>query len=413
MKKSMVAVVRCESYDAGITRRAVARAFEILGGPRAYFNQNERIVLKPNMASATRPEYNVTTHPAVFSAVAACLKESGVSLSYGDSPATASCERAAHGTGMAQAARELAVPMDEFDTGKKVRYTKARALGSFPIANAVLNSDGLVSIPKFKTHHVSRITGAVKNQYGCIPGLNKARLHARFPLPQDFAAFLVDVCSFVRPRLYVMDAVIAMQGSGPNTGDPNNLGVILMSADPVALDSIACRLVHCDPAFVTTNVAGRDAGLGTYDPDAVETRGDSLEEFADPHFKIPRKPVRGITGSGALRILKDIVAPRPVINRRTCTKCGSCVNICPVSPKAVDWGPKGKTRPPQYDYSLCIRCYCCQEACPERVITVKTPLAAHLVPVGARLGPLVVGRINRVRRLIKFQIRAKTKPEAS
>jgi len=52
-----------------------------------------------------------------------------------------------------------------------------------------------------------------------------------------------------------------------------------------------------------------------------------------------------------------------------CIKCGMCVNICPVKPKALFF--KKKENPPVYNYSRCIRCYCCQEICPEGAVGLK------------------------------------------
>jgi formate hydrogenlyase subunit 6/NADH:ubiquinone oxidoreductase subunit I len=47
--------------------------------------------------------------------------------------------------------------------------------------------------------------------------------------------------------------------------------------------------------------------------------------------------------------------------------------MCPVSPKAVDWHDGDKKKPPSYKYERCIRCYCCQELCPEKAISLKVP----------------------------------------
>ena len=55
---------------------------------------------------------------------------------------------------------------------------------------------------------------------------------------------LIDLNQCVNPRLYIMDGITAMEGNGPGSGDPVDMKVMLMSTDPVALDSVFCRLVH-------------------------------------------------------------------------------------------------------------------------------------------------------------------------
>ena len=74
-----------------------------------------------------------------------------------------------------------------------------------------------------------------------------------------------------------------------------------------------------------------------------------------------------------------LISPRPVIEAAKCGQCGVCVKMCPVNPKAVDWHNGDKSRPPTHKYERCIRCFCCQELCPERAIRVQTPLLGRLL----------------------------------
>ena len=78
--------------------------------------------------------------------------------------------------------------------------------------------------------------------------------------------------------------------------------------------------------------------------------------------------------------MKNRIIPRPAMVPENCTKCGTCVHVCPVNPKAIDFrGGNGREEPPSYDYNLCIRCYCCQEMCPDDAITIETPLLGRLI----------------------------------
>ena len=69
----------------------------------------------------------------------------------------------------------------------------------------------------------------------------------------------------------------------------------------------------------------------------------------------------------------------PYIIDEKCTSCGTCVKVCPVTPKAVDYHNGDQTIPPVHHYDLCIRCYCCQEMCPSDAIEVQTPLPGRLI----------------------------------
>ncbi len=99
-----------------------------------------------------------------------------------------------------------------------------------------------------------------------------------------------------------------------------------------------------------------------------------------PDFAVNRRPglapgKRGKLGS----VMSKWVIPRPVLAPANCTCCGTCVQVCPVKPKAIDFGDGNQQLPPSYDYGRCIRCYCCQEVCPENAITVQTPLLGRII----------------------------------
>ena len=250
---SKVAIVYCESYEYSEVKKAVERGFDLLGGSSMFVRPNEKILVKPNWLSADPPEKCVTTHPVVFRAVSEVLQRAGAILSYGDSPAFHNPETAAKRTGISVIAEELNIPLADFKSGKEVHFPEGYQNKKFTIANAVLESDGVISLPKMKTHGFQRVTGAIKNQFGCIPGALKSEFHVKVPDSYEFAKMLVDLNSCVHPRLYIMDGIFAMEGNGPKGGNPRKMNVLLFSTDPIALDATQCRLMNLDPAMVLTN----------------------------------------------------------------------------------------------------------------------------------------------------------------
>jgi uncharacterized protein (DUF362 family)/NAD-dependent dihydropyrimidine dehydrogenase PreA subunit len=379
---STVALVRCETYDEDAVHAAVGRGLELLGGAGRFVSPDERVLLKPNLLVGSSPTASVTTHPAVFAAVARHLAAAGAELSYGDSPAVGRPEGAARRSGLAEVAEELGIPFADFSNGREVSAPEGRVVKRWFLAEGVLAADGVVSLPKMKTHALTRMTGAVKNQFGCIPGVSKAEFHARMPDIRRFAQMLVDLCAAIGPRLYVMDGIVAMEGNGPRGGDPRPVGVVLLSEDPVALDATACRLMGLDPALVETVTLGQESGLGVWDD--VMVLGDSLEESVAEEFVANRRrgSTTGPANGTAAWLARTFVVPRPFIVASRCTSCGTCVRVCPVDPKAVDWAQDRdgrRSQPPVHDYQRCIRCYCCQEMCPERAIEVSVPLLGRVI----------------------------------
>lgn len=378
MQKSRVALVACPSYDENLVYDAIKRGIELIGGVENIIKSGEKIVLKPNVLIGSSPEKCVCTHPAVLKAAGKIMKEAGALVSCGDSPAFGSTTMSMRMSGLKQAADDAGITIDDFSKGIVVYNTEGLLIKRFTVAEAVWEADGLVSLPKFKAHGLTRITGAVKNQFGCIPGLIKNQQHARLADPYDFGTALVDLNMVIKPRLYIMDAVMAMQGNGPQSGTPKKLGVIIVSTDPIAADAVACKIIDLNPEYVPTMEPGEKAGLGTYHLENMEILGDSLESFICKDFDVVRKPVEHASSSSIRNFLKNRISPRPVIDKKTCTQCGTCVRHCPVNPKAVDWVKDDHTRPPKHNYDLCIRCFCCQEMCQAGAISIKETLVGRV-----------------------------------
>ena len=378
-RKSGVVLARCEDYDEARVYDAVGKGLALLGGASHFVDPDERLLLKVNLLAGSAPEKAVTTHPSVFKAVARHFQAAGAQLVYGDSPGFGRPESVARRARIREAAAELGIELADFVSGQTVSFPEGHLIKQFTVAQGALCADGLVSLPKLKTHALTRMTGAVKNQFGCIPGLLKGEFHARLPDMERFAQMLVDLTRLLRPRLYVMDAIVAMEGNGPRGGDPRPVKALLLSNDPVALDATACRMMDLDPLLVPTIRWGQETGLGTHSK--VEVRGDPLESFVLPDYKANRKNEisTGLVGRLAARLLRDYAVPRPVIDAAQCTRCGTCVKVCPATPKAVDFRGADKVDAPSYDYTSCIRCYCCQELCPENAITVATPMLGRLL----------------------------------
>ncbi|MEI6314216.1 MAG: 4Fe-4S dicluster domain-containing protein, partial [Syntrophus sp. (in: bacteria)] len=120
------------------------------------------------------------------------------------------------------------------------------------------------------------------------------------------------------------------------------------------------------------------SGSGTYLEKEIELVGDDLDSFRLHDFDINRSPLTPYRDRGVMRFLSNRFIPRPVIKVEKCVACGMCVTICPSKPKSVDWVAGDRKRPPTHNYKTCIRCYCCQELCPESAIDIRYPLVRRI-----------------------------------
>ena len=367
-----VAIVRCDDYAGAET--AVAKAIDLIGGIEALASTDEKLLLKPNFLTKCPPEKACTTHPKVFSGVAKYLLASGYkNLSYGDSPGHGDINAIAKESGVYEVASEMNIPLADFSSGVLTRYEDGKTEKEFILAKAVTQADGIINICKMKTHMLERITGAQKNIFGCVFGLNKGAFHVKYPNATEFAKMLADLNLMLKPRLHIMDGVVAMEGNGPQSGTPKKMGIILASTDAIALDSVFSSLVYLNPRLVPTNVIGEEMGVGICDlskievitEDGVIDINEAVKLFGDKTFDV----YRGDIDKGEisfLRPFKKLIRRRPKIDKSKCVSCGICVNSCPVEGGALHFKKKGS--PPVYDYDKCIACYCCQEMCPKKAI---------------------------------------------
>ncbi|MBN1649349.1 MAG: DUF362 domain-containing protein [Spirochaetales bacterium] len=372
-----VAITRCTEYEHNQLYDAVLEGINLLGGIECFVRQRERILLKPNILFGDNPAKCTTTHPLIVQVTAEIVRSCTDNIVYGDSPGPGMTAINAKSGGYTKYAEKAGISLVDFKEAVDVVYDDALQNRHFTIARAVHEADGLISLCKMKTHGFTRITGAIKNQFGCVPGLRKGEYHVKLSNVFDFSRMLVDLNNYIKPRLYIMDAVWAMEGNGPRSGTPYHMGLILVSADPIALDATFCRIIGMDPEIVPTNTAGMEAGAGTWKSSEIEILGIPLKECMVSDFKAERSPVTAMKRGRFFALANRMLVPKPKIEASKCIRCGTCVRMCPTMPKSLNW--KDRSIPPVYNYSSCIRCFCCQEICPEDAIHQHKPLLRRML----------------------------------
>ena len=376
--KSKVVLLPCREYDEEKIYMLLKQGLDFLGGVETLIPKDAKILLKPNLLKKAEVEKAVITHPVVVGAFAGILRESGYeNIVLADSCGHGTTQVVIRGTGMDTYLEKYHIPAVDYSEGVKTAYPQGAQAKEFILPKELLEQDCVISLSKMKTHALERITGAVKNSYGFIYGFHKAKGHTQYPSADSFARMLIDLNKCVAPKLYVMDGIVAMEGNGPGSGDPVPMNVLLMSTDPVALDSVFSRLVYLKPEMVPTNYHGEKMGLGTWKeeeitlltPDGEISMAEAVKKYGNPAFNVDRTAVRQniwTRMAGALNIFQK----KPYLEADKCVRCGICVQSGPVPGKAVDFRT-GKGKPPVYDYRKCIRCFCCQEMCPKKAIKVK------------------------------------------
>lgn len=374
-----VAIRRCTAYEQQGLNTAIDGCLATLGGLERFVSPGQTVLLKVNMVGPHAPERAATTHPEFVRAVVRAVKAVGGVPWVGDSAGGAIAGLAPTGrsfevSGYAAVCREEGARIVNFDAEPAVAVPAGPGLPyrEHFLARAVCEADVIINLPKFKTHASQMYTGAVKNLFGCLPGLLKAAYHRTSPGPVEFGALVADVHRACAVDLHLMDAVVGHHGFGPTAGSPKPVGAILAAVDPVALDAIACRMMGLAPRRVEMLVQAELAGLGTLDEFRIDLVGDFSRPPVVRGWQLPSRAVQSRTPQ-LLSATIGFLQTRPVIDLRRCRNCGMCIDSCPV--KAIDRPTK------RIDYQRCFGCLCCHELCEHKAVPLRrtSPLAAFLM----------------------------------
>jgi uncharacterized protein (DUF362 family)/ferredoxin len=369
MTRSKIILVACPDYSPESVGAAFTRIKALAAGNGIELPTRAKLILKPNMLAPDPPEKAVTTHPEIFKWTARLLREGGNELFYGDSSGEGVFNKVARITGIGEAARAEGVRELDFSGEKQITLAQGKLCRSLVVSPAVLKPGyRLINLPKLKTHGQMIYTGAIKNLFGCVPGIKKKEAHLQMFSGDNFAQMIVDLCAFIDPLFTVMDAVVAMEGNGPRAGTPRALGFIMAGSDPLAIDSLCARIIGLDPHSVPILKYAAATGLGNIAVEQIEVVGDDWRAFRVKDFRnYAGLEPQSLIPAAIVGLLKKYLTSKPVCDHRKCTACAKCVIACPLPTKAVSLR-NGKIN---FDYRQCIRCFCCQEICPAGAIYIK------------------------------------------
>jgi len=345
-------------YDT--CRKAVDLAFEIFPVQIA----NKKILIKPNVLRASEAKEHIVTHPALLRAVVEKVEEMRpVEIIVGDNPGLFSYgdnENSFRVAGLMEAAKGYYRNLG--NTPQNIAFNPD-FMPEVGVSKEILDADIVISLPKFKTHGLTVMTGAIKNNYGILPGAQKARLHRIAGTPERFHEVIVEVFRLRVPDLFIVDAVVGMEGNGPASPELRDIGLILAADNAVALDGVIATMMGLDPARLRFLQKAKAMGLGDFDPAKIQIHG---ELRVIPDFKLPPFGGEAIADNAVIQeFISSKVRVRPHADPDLCTSCGACIEQCPVSALVME------NDIPVADEDICITCFCCQEVCPEKAMSLK------------------------------------------
>jgi len=377
-----VIIKDCSEYRLDLIKEKIAEGMELLGGWDRFVSPGMTVLLKVNLIGPKSSDTAAVTHKEFIRALTQILKSRGCTVWIGDSSggAIGGVAPTARGfvvSGLTEVALEEGALIKNFDKEGVVEVNpQSGYIDKMYLAKPMFEADFVINLPKLKTHSAGIYTGAVKNLFGCIPGLRKAQYHRLAPNQKDLGHMIVDIHQSVKVGLNIMDGITAMQGEGPTAGGVYPSGKILFSTDPLALDTVASAMIGMNIDDIPILVSARERELGESSLDRIELAGDYSVPPRLKGFRVPKKfrsdKLYKNTNHKTLVKVIDFFKSRPRINAKACKNCNVCVDSCPV--EAINKETK------IIDYTSCIECMCCHELCLYKAVDIKNdnPVAGFI-----------------------------------
>jgi uncharacterized protein (DUF362 family) len=304
--KSKVFLRQSKDYDLETIESFVRESVELFSGKEPLFQSGQKVLLKPNLLRAFKPERCVTTHPVLIEALCRVLRDCSVGeIILSDSPALGSLKAVAREAGYGPLEKKYGlrlVPLAE-----PVPLANDENIPHLKIAGNLDEFDRIVNLPKFKAHCQMTLTLGIKNLFGLVNGKRKPILHCLVNNDKvKFGRMLVDIAKRVNPCLTIVDGVHAMQGNGPMKGTPYPLGILAAAKDLTALDRILAEIVQVPAKDVYSLEGARQKGFGNYDLDQIELIGEKdLATLTVTDFQLPAQPMD--ISFNPLRVIKSLL----------------------------------------------------------------------------------------------------------
>lgn len=227
------------------------------------------IVLKPNLCTIVPEQMEKSnTDLRITKAVCEVLLERTNRIYIGEADhLRRTADQAFEHTGHAQMAKQLGIQVANF-TKLPTVSVPCEPIGKLELPKLLIEADAFITLPVLKTHALTYFTGALKNQWGCVPQHNRILLH------RVIDELLASLQKAFRPKLTVMDGIVAMEGRGPVNGPARRLDLILVGQDAVAVDATSMRLVGLKPERARHIVLAAQQGLGKMSAEDIEVDGD-------------------------------------------------------------------------------------------------------------------------------------------
>jgi uncharacterized protein (DUF362 family)/NAD-dependent dihydropyrimidine dehydrogenase PreA subunit len=354
-----LSAVECKSYDTEEVFTAVKEALRRID---FVIPENITVLIKPNIMSQNRPCQHTITHKSLVEALCRILQERNCRIQIGESISfyQGGLTRKAFTTsGLGEVAGRYGASLVAFEEVPLVRVSEGLVgLKELYIPKIILEADMAINACKMKTHSSMRLSGAVKNMFGCLPGGYKQKIHMWLGNEFELADVFVDIHNIVKPALSIMDAVVSLDGGPTALGRPVQTSRIFVSTNAAAIDIAAAKIIGCELAELPILLTAKKRGMIKSFED-VQVLGD----IVPVKFRHLVKADPGRLFNKNSIFIRETYVDLAIDNAK-CTKCEKCINACPAGAISASGGRI------VLDKEICISCYYCLSVCPGKAVRI-------------------------------------------
>ncbi len=183
-----ISLLKCGSYKNKELKKIILESLDNINFDLSTLN-NARVIVKPNLLMPAKETKAIITHHEFYRAVVQIVKENGGTPVLLESPAIHSLKRVINKTDYKEVIETENIEVADPAPVKSLSFDDAKSFKKIEISKEYFNADIIFNIPKFKTHGITYVTGAVKLLFGVIPGLAKSKMHFKLPAHTDFSDF--------------------------------------------------------------------------------------------------------------------------------------------------------------------------------------------------------------------------------
>lgn len=278
-----VALARILEYESTMLVPAVGILLEESGYTPV---PGRSVLVKPNLVNSTNATVSCT-NPLVVRAVCTHLLDGREKVLVADSPAFGPASHVARAAGLDKALAPLGLTVQSL---KRPIRTVLPCGVDVGLSADALDADLIINVPRLKAHIQMRMTGAVKNLFGCVVGFRKAFAHNTLGEKGHlFREMIMDIPDALPPIISVMDAIRPMHGTGPIKGSPFKLGMLAASANAVALDTAAYALLGAHPEDIPLWAEAYARDLAGANPEDIIYPLELSARFDARGFRLPER----------------------------------------------------------------------------------------------------------------------------